>query len=78
MQTDGGRHTLRPAVTITTLPDFVPAADPGDTLALATGVNLPINSRVSVSATVGNGAYVGKDVDLYRLPLQAGDQLDWK
>src|SRR5262249_20826110 len=66
----------RPAVTITALTALAPSSDPGDTLATALAVGLPINSSVTVSQAIGDNAYGAKDVDLYKLSGAAGDVLE--
>jgi len=73
--TAGGSFTLRPAATITSLPDVTPAADVNDTVATALAVNLPGDRKVKIFQTVGDNAGGSGDVDMYSLVLQAGDQL---
>ena len=58
-----------------TKPDFVPAADAGDTIATAAAIALPVDGTIKVPGTVGDGANGTKDVDLYAVTLAAGDVL---
>jgi hypothetical protein len=57
---------------------FTPSADaPGDTLgaALATGLGPGLGSYSVSNATIGDGLYLAKDVDLYSFQAQAGQGL---
>ena len=71
--TAGGQATLRASA-----PSFSAKADQsitddvGDTLATALDLGLAVNQSVKLS----NAIIGGRDVDLYRLTLAAGDQLD--
>jgi hypothetical protein len=64
----GGGQTVPP-------PPLGEAVDPGDTLALAYHLALAADRRMTVQATLGDGAQGSRDVDLYRVDLAAGDQL---
>ncbi len=74
VSTVGGTTVLRTGVAITEL-SLTPPADVGETLATALGMGLQPAQSVSVSAVMGDGKYVTKDVDLFRVDLQAGDTL---
>ena len=75
VSTAGGSSVLRTGVGITSVADDVPAADVGDTIALARNLGLAPDRLVVLHATVGDGAEGNKDVDMYRLDLAAGDVL---
>ncbi len=75
VQTAGGRYVLRAGVPITALPDVKPTGEVGDTLATATAVSLPADSRVNVLSTIGDSNTGSNDVDLYRFSGNAGDVL---
>ena len=47
----------------------------GDSIGSALTVSLPINNTVTVAQSVGDNGFGGRDVDLYRLNLTAGDVL---
>ena len=49
--------------------------DIGDTLATAQAITLPINSVVTIDPTIGDNAFLGRDVDLFSLMGNAGDRL---
>ena len=74
VSTVGGTALLRTGVAVTDL-SLTPPADVGETLATALGMGLQTAQSVSVSAVMGDGTYVAKDVDLFRVDLQAGDTL---
>jgi Bacterial pre-peptidase C-terminal domain len=74
VSTAGGQSVLRAsAVTLTTLPNMTPAADVGDTLATALNLNLGLNQALTVANV---DIAQARDVDLFRVQLGAGDQLD--
>ena len=75
--TDGGTATLQTAVSITQAPPLTLAADVGDTLATARLVTLAPNSQLSIDPNtgIGDNAFAGRDVDLFRLELLAGERL---
>jgi uncharacterized protein YjiK len=75
--TDGGTATLQTAVTITQAPSLTLTTDVGDTLATAQAVTLALNSQLSIDAStgIGDNAFAGRDVDLFRLELLAGERL---
>jgi uncharacterized protein YjiK len=74
VSTVGGTATLRTGISVANL-TLTPVADVGETLATALGLGLQTAQSVSVSAVMGDGTYVAKDVDLFRVDLQAGDVL---
>ncbi|MGS0756098.1 beta strand repeat-containing protein, partial [Roseateles sp. GG27B] len=76
VSTAGGSSTLRSgAVAITALADLNPATDVGDTLGSALNPALGLNQSVKISGSLPSTD--NKDVDLYRLDLNAGDQLSF-
>ena len=75
VSTAGGTSTLRTGASLSSDANDVPASDVGDTLATARTLALASDHRVSVQATLGDGAQTTKDVDLYRVDLAAGDVL---
>ncbi len=72
--TNGGTATLKVGTT-TTLSPISAANDVGDTLATAQVVTLAGGERVTVGSTSGDGPTPDIDVDLYRVSLATGDQL---
>ena len=75
VSTAGGTSTLRTGASLSSDANDVPASDVGDTLATARTLALASDHRVTVQATLGDGAQTTKDVDLYRVDLAAGDVL---
>jgi hypothetical protein len=75
VSTAGGTSTLKRGVSLIADADFAPAADPGDTLVSAQLLALLADHQLSVQASIGDGAQSTRDVDLYRLDLNAGDVL---
>ena len=74
VSTAGGSSTLRSAaVVLTVLADLSPAADVGDTLDNALNPGLGSNQSIRINAALPNTA--PQDVDLFRLSLNAGEQL---
>ncbi|MGN6544626.1 MAG: Calx-beta domain-containing protein, partial [Aureliella sp.] len=66
----------RSVATGTIANDDFPVGDaPGDNLAAAMVVSLQANQQTEISATIGDGNYGSKDVDLYRVSLVAGQTL---
>ncbi|PYP39636.1 MAG: hypothetical protein DMD43_10455 [Gemmatimonadetes bacterium] len=75
VQTAGGSHTLRPDSTLSST-TLTPGTDVGDTSATATVVALPLNDRTTIiGQSIGDNAFGGKDVDLYRFTANAGETL---
>ena len=73
--TAGGSFTLRTGLAAGATP-LTPAADVSDTLAGAQVLALDAGSKLLISAKTNDGAAAaGLDVDLYRVVLNAGDQL---
>jgi uncharacterized protein YjiK len=76
ISTQGGSSTLRGRpVGVTNASNVPNAGDIGETLASAALLNAAPDQRFNVAGTMGDGAQSIKDVDLYRLQLNAGDQL---
>ena len=75
VSTAGGSVTLRTGSGIITNPALTPATDVGDTLATATDLALGLNRRQVVNTSLGDGPQTNRDVDLYRVDLNAGDTL---
>ncbi len=74
--TPGGSFSYRSNVAIATQPDLTPAGEVGDTLVAALNLNLPVDNRVTVKGqSIGDNAFAGRDVDLFRLQLSGGDQI---
>ncbi len=71
--TAGGSSIFRPGTAIAPLSDLAPGSDVGDRIADAVAVTLPLNSKVTISQTVGDGAFGQKDVDLYSFTGNGGD-----
>jgi hypothetical protein len=75
LSTAGGLMVYQGGAGLTSDAGLSPAADPGDTLATSQTLTLLPDHQLSVSATIGDGAQTTKDVDLYKLDLNAGDSL---
>ena len=74
--TAGGSFTLLSSETVSALADVTTTADVGDTLSTALAVNLPSNREVLIDPEIGDNAFGGRDVDVFRLDdLAAGDVL---
>ena len=73
--TAGGSFTFRAGVA-TAASTLNPAADVGDTLATSLNVALNTGAKLTISSRDNDGtASTGKDVDLYQVALNGGDQL---
>ena len=75
VSTPGGYTTLKLGVEISLLTPFTPATDPGDSLATAANVELPINSKAQIAQTIGDGTFGDRDVDIYSFTANGGDRL---
>ncbi|WP_235578406.1 Ig-like domain-containing protein [Pseudorhodoferax sp. Leaf267] len=69
--TSGGGASMRTGALIANLGAQTPAADPSDTAAGAASLGALRDARLTINATVGDGANGQRDVDLYSVTLGA-------
>jgi hypothetical protein len=74
--TSGGTFTITRQAPMV-LADLAPVTDPADTIAMALAVDLPTNNQQSITGRIGEVGSMSstRDVDLYEIVLNAGDQL---
>ena len=77
VSTKGGNSALKLTTSVALKDKQMPTGDVGDTLTSATAVTLAQNSAVTLAATIGDGAGLERDVDLYAVTVAAGDQLSF-
>ncbi|WP_404710694.1 Ig-like domain-containing protein [Sphingomonas sp. MMS24-J13] len=76
VSTKGGSSAIKTGVTSAALTALAPASDVGDTITTAIALTIGLNQKQSVSASVGDGTQGTLDVDLYKVVLGVGDQLN--
>jgi hypothetical protein len=75
VSTSGGSAALRSQPFNITAGSSVSPGEAGDTLATAAAIAVPVDQRLVINGTAGDGAQAGKDVDFYRVDLAAGNVL---
>ncbi|MEY2843574.1 MAG: hypothetical protein RI920_1611, partial [Pseudomonadota bacterium] len=75
LSTAGGLIVYQAGVSLTSDATLTPVGDVGDTLLTSQALTLQADHQVSVSSNIGDGTQTTKDVDLYKLDLNAGDTL---
>jgi hypothetical protein len=75
VSTSGGTAVLRSQPSNITTSVSVSPGEAGDTLATAAAIAVPVDQRLVINGTAGDGAQAGKDVDFYRVDLAAGNVL---
>ena len=75
VSTAGGLMVYQAGASTTSDAALTPAADAGDSLATAQAITVLADHQVSLGSSIGDGAQTTKDVDLYKIELDAGDTL---
>ncbi|SCX42366.1 Ig-like domain-containing protein [Nitrosospira sp. Nsp1] len=75
VSTSGGSAVLRSQPSNITTSTSVSPGEAGDTLATVAALAVPVDQRLVVNGTVGDGTQAAKDVDFYRVDLAAGTVL---